>query len=126
LRAVVLDRAGRIVPADVSLRRGMGQETGRAVVGEGKAVRPVVALTVDPRVGQAGDRPLGAQQLAGVLGDRVEDLAQLGAAGQLEGDRIERGPLVLLAAEIGEGGRQGRRGTDCPGEVDEIAGSAEG
>src|SRR5450759_4243465 len=32
---------------------------------------------------------------------------------------MERGPLVLLAADIGEGGRQGRGGADRPGEVDE-------
>ena len=97
----------------------MRQQTGRAVVGEREAIGPVVAVAVDAWVGQARDRPLRAEQLASMVGDRVEDLAQLGAAGELEGDRMEGRTLVLLAAEIGEGRGQGRGGAYRAGEVRE-------
>jgi len=48
-----------------------------AVVGHRQAVRPVVSVAVGARVRQAGDGAVGAKQLAGVAGDRVEQLAQL-------------------------------------------------
>ena len=58
------------------------------------------------RVGQAGDGALGAQQVAGVLGDRVEDVAQVGAAGELEGDGVQGLALALAAVEVRDGDAQ--------------------
>ncbi len=97
----------------------VGQETGGAVVGDGQAIGPVHAVAIGARVRQAGDGALGAEELAGMLRDQVEELAQLGAPGQLQGDAVERGALVLLPPEVGEGGGQSGRRADLLGDVGE-------
>ena len=81
----------------------VGDPADGAVVGHGEAF--AAGPEPDPRhgrarVAEAGHRPLGAQEVARVLGDGVQDVLELGAAGELEGDGVEGLALPLAAVEV--------------------------
>ena len=75
------------------------------------------AAAVSRGIAQAGDRALGTEEVAGVLGDGVEDVAQVGAPGQLERDRVQGLALALAAVEVGDGDAQLRRARDLARDV---------
>jgi hypothetical protein len=77
----------------------MGQEAGAAVVGQRQPLGPFDAVAVAPGIGQAGNGPVGSEELPGMLRDQVEEVAQLGPPRELEGDGVERRPLVLVPRE---------------------------
>ncbi len=94
-------------------------EADAAVVGHRDPVAGRSAGADGARVGQAGDGPVGAQQLARVPGDRVEDVAQVAASGELEGHAVQRLALALAAVEVGDGQAELGGARDLAGDVDE-------
>ena len=104
------------------LRRGLlvGDEARAAVVGHRQA------LAADRRAGgrvadvaQAHDGTLGAEEVAGVGGDRVEGVAEVVAARELDGDGVEGLALPLAAVEVRDGHAQLGRAGDLARDVRE-------
>ena len=82
--------------------RPVGDEAHASVVGHGDAVPARGPYPEVSWVGEADDRPVGTQQLPGMAADRVEDVAQVGAAGELERDAVQRFALALPAVQVGD------------------------